>query len=173
MSTATLVSVEDYLASGVKPTPEYREGILRPRSMPSLLHSLVQHFLVVLLRQMGLAAFQELTVRLSGTRYLVPDIVVAERFEGDYPSTPPEICIEILSPGDRPGGTLAKCEEYHAWGVPYCWVIDPVAAVAWEYHKGQGPVHVDRSGTLHAGAVGVQMDELFRLVEAERRRGIA
>lgn len=59
MSTATLVSVEECLANGDKPTPEYLEGILRPRSTPTQLHSLVQHFLVVLLRQMGLSALPE------------------------------------------------------------------------------------------------------------------
>jgi hypothetical protein len=30
---------------------------------------------------------------------------------------------------------LGKCEEYHAWGVRFCWVIDPVKRTAWEYHS--------------------------------------
>ena len=35
---------------------------------------------------------------------------------------------------------LAKCEEYHAWGVPFCWVVDPVKRTAWEYHSAAEPV---------------------------------
>ena len=34
-------------------------------------------------------------------------------------------------PEDRLGAMLSKCEEYHAWGVPFCWVIDPVKRTAW------------------------------------------
>lgn len=50
-------------------------------------------------------------------------------------------------------------------------MIDPVAAVAWEYHKGLGPVQLDRFGTLGAGTVRIGMDELFRLVDAETNIG--
>jgi hypothetical protein len=35
---------------------------------------------------------------------------------------------------------LVKCEKYHAWGVPYFWVIDPDKHNAWEYHSGGEPV---------------------------------
>ena len=38
-----------------------------------------------------------------------------------------------LSPEAVLGATLAMCEEYHAWGVPFTWVIDPVKRAAWEY----------------------------------------
>ena len=62
---------------------------------------------------------------------------------------------------------FAKCEEFHAWGTPYAWVIDPVRQKAWEYHANTGPAHIDRTGTLHAGDLHIQMEELFSAVEAE------
>jgi Uma2 family endonuclease len=34
---------------------------------------------------------------------------------------------------------LAKCERYHAFGVPFCWVVDPVSRRAWEYHRHAQP----------------------------------
>jgi Uma2 family endonuclease len=54
---------------------------------------------------------------------------------------------------------LARCEEYHAWGVPFCWVIDPDKRTAWEYHSGAEPVRV--AGTLRAGDISISLDQLF------------
>jgi len=57
---------------------------------------------------------------------------------------------------------LAKCELYHAWGVPFCWVINPEKQIAWQYHSGGEPVHVDRNGTLAAaGELSIRLEELF------------
>lgn len=54
---------------------------------------------------------------------------------------------------------LAKSEEYHAWGVPFCWVIDPVKRAAWEYHSGGEPVRATEA--LRAGEVAIGVEELF------------
>jgi Uma2 family endonuclease len=69
------------------------------------------------------------------------------------------LCCEIHSPDDHLGGTLAKCEEYHDWGVPFCWVIDPDRRTAWEYHAGGEPTR--NTDALHAGDITVQLAELF------------
>jgi hypothetical protein len=45
------------------------------------------------------------------------------------------------------------------WGVPFCWVIDPVKRSAWEYHSAAEPVRV--TSALHAGELSVSLDELF------------
>jgi Uma2 family endonuclease len=161
MSATAIVSVEDYLRRTEKPYCEYVEGVLYPKAMPTKLHALVQSLLIVLLRQQGAEAFTELTLRLSATKYLIPDVTVAPDFEGPYPTEPVLLCVEILSPEDRVGATLAKCEEYHAWGVPFCWVIDPEKQTGWQYHAGSDPERVDRGGTLLAGDLSVPLAELF------------
>ena len=56
---------------------------------------------------------------------------------------------------------LAKCEQYHAWGVPFCWVIDPEKRTAWQYHSASEPERVERGGILAAGELSVHLDELF------------
>ena len=68
---------------------------------------------------------------------------------------------EGVSPGDRVGATLAKCEDYHAWGVPYCWVIDPEKRTAWQYHSGGEPEHISGAGPITAGQLSVRLEELF------------
>jgi Uma2 family endonuclease len=161
MSATAIVSVEDYLRRTEKPYCEYVEGVLYPKAMATKLHALVQSLLIVLLRQQGAEAFTELTLRLSATKYLIPDVTVAPDFEGPYPTEPVLLCVEILSPEDRVGATLAKCEEYHSWGVPFCWVIDPEKQTGWQYHAGSDPEHIARGGTLVAGDLSVLLAELF------------
>ncbi len=149
-----------------KPNCEYRDGVLNPKPMPTLLHSLLSTMLMMLLRRAGLEAAQELTVRLSPIKFLVPDVVAAPVLANPYPTEPVFLCCEVLSPDDRLGATFSKCEEYHEWGVPYCWVVDPVKRTAWEYHRATGePVRV--SAALQAGEIAVELPELFSAIEGK------
>lgn len=163
MSTAALVSVEDYLRMSEKPNREYRDGVVYPKAMPTLFHGLLEYILCRLLIQQGLQAAPELTVCISERKYLVPDVCAAPRLQDPYPTEPVLLCCEVLSPEDRLGSMLAKCEEYHAWGVPFCWVIDPVKRSAWEYHAGLEPEHVIEA--LRAGELVVRLEELFAVLD--------
>ena len=71
------------------------------------------------------------------------------------------LCIEIPSPEDRLGAVFSKCEEYHAWGVPHCWAIDPVKQTGWEYDAQCEPLKVQIDGTLHAGNLSVRLADLL------------
>jgi Uma2 family endonuclease len=159
MSTTALMPVEEYLRLTEKPYREYRDGVLYPKTMPMTLHGILQLILGAALRRLGLQAASEVTVRISPTKYLVPDVVAAAVLQSPYPTDPVLLCCEILSPEDRIGAMLAKCEEYHAWGVPFCWVVDPVKRTAWEYHSGGEPERVNER--LQAGEISVSLEELF------------
>lgn len=167
MGATTLVSVEEYLRCSEKPNREYRDGVVTAKAIPTKFHSIIQGALLVLLHSLGLRAYSELTLRISPRTYLVPDVAaVREDFEGQYPTEPVLLCCEILSPEDRLGAMLSKCEEYHAWGVPYCWVIDPMKRTAWEYHGGLEPVRVPEA--LSAGELRLALKELFVPLEGIR-----
>ena|ERR1035438_3288540 len=159
MSTTALMPVEEYLRLTEKPNCEYRDGVVAPKAMPTTFHGILQLILGAALRKLGLQVGSEVTVKLSPTKYLVPDVVAAPVLQNPYPTEPVLLCCEILSPEDRLGSMLSKCEEYHAWGVPYCWVIDPVKRTAWEYHSSGEPVRADAA--LRAGDISVSLDELF------------
>ena len=164
MSSTTLVPVEEYLRSSEKPNCEYMDGVLYPKALPTNFHSIVQRALMMLLLKQSVEAYPELTVQIAPNRYLVPDIAVAGDCPGPYPTKPVLLCCEILSPEDRLGAMLGKCEEYHAWGVPFCWVIDPVKRTAWEYNFAAEPVRV--TATLRAGELSVNLEELFSALDA-------
>ena len=167
MSTTALVPVEEYLRLTEKPYREYRDGVLYAKSMPTKFHSLIQRMLTRLLEEVpfpkGTEPYPELTLRVSPSHYLIPDVAVADRFPGPYPTEAVRLCCEILSPDDRLGATFAKCEEYHAWGVPHCWVIDPVKRAAWEYPAGGEPVRA--VGALRAGEIQISLDRLFAALD--------
>jgi Uma2 family endonuclease len=166
MSTTALMPVEEYLRLTEKPYREYRDGVVQAKAMPTKFHGLVEFMLVALLRRAGLDAVPELTVRVSPTKFLVPDVAAAPVLQSPYPTEPVLLCCEILSPDDGLGATLGKCEEYHAWGVPFCWVIDPVKQSAWEYHAGGEPERV--ASSLRAGDVLVSLAELFSVLPGDR-----
>ncbi len=161
MSAAALVSVEDYLRRTEKPYCEYVDGVLHPKQMGTKNHSRIQYLLQLLLSGQGVEALGEVHVRLSPTKYLIPDVIADPVIQSPYPTEPVLLCVEILSPDDRIGAMLEKCEQYHEWGVPYCWVIDPQKQTAWQYHKGGEPEHLDRTATLTAGQLNVRLEELF------------
>jgi Uma2 family endonuclease len=158
MSAATTVSVEDYLHRTEKPYCEYIDGVLYPKAMPTTRHALIQALLIRLLSAPGVYALCEVHVRLSPTKYLVPDVIATSKLEHPYPTEPVLLCVEVLSPDDHIGAMLAKCEHYHTWGVPFCWVIDPEKQTGWQYHSAGEP---ERGGTLTAGELSVRLEDLF------------
>jgi Uma2 family endonuclease len=161
MSATAIVSVEDYLRRTEKPYCEYVDGVLHPKAMATTLHALIQTLLIRLLGPQGVYALCEVHVRLSPTKYLIPDVIATSKLEHPYPTAPVLLCVEVLSPEDRVGATLAKCEQYHTWGVPFCWVIDPEKQTAWQYHAGNQPERVQSGGTLTAGELSVRLEDLF------------
>ncbi len=161
MSATATVSVEDYLRRTEKPYCEYVDGVLYPKAMSTTLHALIQKILMRLLDAQGVHALSEVHVRLSPTKYLIPDVIATSKLEYPYPTEPVLLCVEVLSPEDRVGATLAKCEQYHTWGVPFCWVIDPEKQTTWQYHAGTEPERVPNGGTLTAGELSVRLKDLF------------
>ena len=172
---APLVSVEEYIArfveGGEKPTCEYIDGELIPKAMGTKKHSQVQANITRILgnRYEGtLNPLPELTARIRETQFFVPDIAVEDLkkpIQGRYAGAkePVLLCVETVSPPDRVGKLFAKCEEYHKWGVPYCWIIDPERKTAWEYF----PADVEPRKVIEdltVGEIQLTLDEVFERV---------
>ena len=118
MSTTALIPVDEYLRYSEKPNCEYRDGVLYPKPWPTTDHGLLEFMLAAMLSKLSLQAAPEVTVRLSHTKFLVPDVIAASVLQIPYPTEPVLLCCEILSSEDRLGTMLSKCEEYHYLGSP-------------------------------------------------------
>lgn len=52
-----------------------------------------------------------------------------------YPDLAPDLVVEVLSPGDRPGETLSKVADWLSAGTRLVWVVDPERRVARVYRQ--------------------------------------
>ena len=165
MSTVARVSLEEYLQIHCKPECELIDGALVQKPMGTREHMRMERKLDRLLEPYEAAGLGEAIHDLStrfGPDVRIPDLAfvpAGAKFEKGILMDPPLLCVEVISPSQRPSELFAKCEVYHGWGVPYCWVIDPIAKVAWEYHKGATLRTV--TVTLGAGEISVGFAELF------------
>lgn len=107
MRVSAPISLEQYFVIDTKPNFEYVNGELVQKTVPSSLHCELQAWLgYLLLRALGLPRYRvlaECSLRVSERVIRIPDVcVVAPGCKADkYCVTePPQLCIEILSPGD-------------------------------------------------------------------------
>jgi Uma2 family endonuclease len=170
MATSTRISLEEYFRTHYEPECELIDGELRPKPMPTGHHSRMQYQLIMLLSahgQLGLGrVLPELSLLLPGEAVLIPDIVVSRPYqpfdEHDVLNTPPLLCIEIISPSQWFNELYQKCVRYLRWGVPYCWIIDPVKRLAWQIEADELPSEIPADGSLRAGDIEVKLTDLFR-----------
>lgn len=165
MATSTLVTVEEYLRSTEKPNADYIDGVVRRKPMPTRKHGQMEFRVTKLVNDIeGFDAVPEQTVKLSDRKYLVPDVAVqrVDQLQPQpYPDKPIHLCVEILSPEDRFSDLVAKCEDYHAWGVRYCWLIDPEKKQCWEYAADSRPQQAPDGGRITAGEITLSVADLF------------
>lgn len=136
------MAAEEYLALGeTQERYELIDGVVVMSPSPSPRHQLLVR---LLLREMeslpaGRAALivPDVDVLLSSGKVYRPDLVayapgkmakLPERFV-----SPPDLVIEILSPGSKPLDLITKRDDYETFGVGEYWVVDPadVAARVW------------------------------------------
>jgi Uma2 family endonuclease len=134
MTTAQPVSVEEYLHTSFEYDAEYVEGKIVYRSLPKKPHSRMQGKLHLALheegRSRGYEVWLELRIRTrrDPARFRVPDLCMTPgEPDEDILTSPPFLCVEILSPEDSALELRTKVDEFLTFGVPYVWVIDPTS----------------------------------------------
>ena len=135
MTTATLVPVDEYLATSYEPDREYVDGQLLERNVGEHDHSLLQTILAAYFYALGkrlpIRTFTEQRVQIVSEagrhRYRIPDISVVLKPYRRQPvlTEPPLAAIEILSEDDTVTSILDRLEDYRLFGIPHIWVIDP------------------------------------------------
>ncbi len=167
MSSATLVSVQEYLAASFDPDRDYVDGEIQERNLGEQPHSRTQMSLGAFLfnreAQWGIRVLSEQRVQVSPTRFRVPDLCV---LPASAPRDPivrqaPFLCIEILSPEDRVLRLNERLSDYFQMGVRYVWVIDPLTKQAFCYTPGE--MHEVLNGILRTKDpdIAVPIEEVF------------
>ncbi|MBA2448367.1 MAG: Uma2 family endonuclease [Chloroflexi bacterium] len=133
------LTLEEFLAlPEEKPALELLDGVVRQKVAPQWLHSRFQYGFAERINRFAeprklASAFPELR-EASGRDSLVPDLAVYRweriprtatgRLVNAAP-TPPDIAIEIRSPGQRLGDLIDKCRRYLTHGAQLGFVVDP------------------------------------------------
>ena len=139
MSSTTVVPVQEYLTTSYRPDCEYLDGVLLERNVGEWDHSKLQARLIVLLSQLSLVGqirvVPEQRVQVTPSRFRVPDVtvVVGQEPREQILTSPPFLCIEILSREDRMTEMQERIDDYLRFGVPYVWVLDPRLKRAFAY----------------------------------------
>lgn len=173
MATANhLVSVEEYLASPAFERYEYEGGVVTEKPMPDWKHSRLCGWIIALILKFypEYVAGPEVRARLRPDKWRLPDVMVAlledvKRLE--YATEPPHLCIEVLSKDDELEEMKKKCDSYHEWGVPYCWILDPDKRIAWHFARGSQIQQTDQS--LTAGVISLSVDIVFSCLNDDFR----
>ncbi len=139
ISTATAVSLSDYLNTSYRPDCEYLNGELLERNVGDWDHSrlqmLLSQYLFAREKQWGIVVVPEQRVQVKARRFRVPDITV---IAGDPPDGPmitksPFLCVEILSPNDRLAEMQDRIDDYISFGVSSVWLINPRTRQTYSY----------------------------------------
>lgn len=152
MKTHTIVPVEEYLSTVYRPDCDYVDGVVEERNVGENDHAYWQREILFYLRtcerELGIYVIQEQRVQIGPSRFRVPDISVMLGGRPTEPifTTPPLICIEVLSPEDRFSRLQHRIDDYLGFGVREVWVVDPKTKRAW-IHDSRGSREV-RDGVL-------------------------
>jgi Uma2 family endonuclease len=169
VSTAHLVTLEEYLKTDYQPDREYLDGEVVERNLGEYEHARLQAALILWFgtreREWNIRVVPELRVQVSPTRYRVPDVTV---LDGNLPieqiiTRPPLNVIEILSPEDTVRAFERRIDDYLDFGVENIWILDPALTKAWVATRGQ---LTEVSGYLMvAGTFFLSVPEIFKSEE--------
>ena len=162
-----MTTLAEYLNTNYDADREYIDGEIFERNWGEKAHSTIQGEIVVRLhrraKELAIEVLLEQRVQVSPTRIRVPDVTVLLLPETDEPivTSPPHLCIEILSPHDTMQHMLEKIDDYLNFGVPYIWIINPRSKKAYVVTRA-GMVEAS-SGVLETKdpAISVPLSVLF------------
>ena len=141
-----MVSVGEYLQTSYRPDCDYVDGEVLERALGERDHSYVQmalgSYFFARRKELGIEVYPEQRVQVKPRRYRIPDLcVVLGGTKEKIFTTPPFLCVEILSPEDRMARVWERIHDYFEMGVPNVWIIDPenrvthVASPAGDLHR--------------------------------------
>src|SRR5579872_5061536 len=137
MPAGVLLSLDQYLHTSFDPDRDYLGGEVLERNVGKRKHSYAQGEITSWFNQrktgLRMQALPELRVQVAPDRIRIPDVVV---FEVPVPdeevfTSPPYLCIEVMSPDDTAASLQDRLDDYLRFGVPNVWVIDPWKHRGW------------------------------------------
>ncbi len=175
-TTPLLISVEEYLNTAYRPDCDYVDGEVLERNIGETPHSRLQKYFLKYFDahedEWNIEALPEERVQIDATRFRIPDVMVAAPSDiGDrIIRTPPLLCIEILSSGDRMAKIEERLADYARMGVKSMWVIDPWRRTAYSAGPDAVLLPVKDRLTVDGTAISITVVEIFDELDRLEKR---
>ncbi len=129
------MTADEYLALGeTAERYELIDGVVVMSPSPTPRHQRVGFLIALQFEQHAAACgavqmIPDVDVRMSNNKVYRPDIVLYTRDRlptiPDRLTTPPDLVVEVLSPGSEPMDYNTKRDDYDRFGVGEYWVVEP------------------------------------------------
>ena len=144
-----LMTAEDLLKPGMPERADLVRGVLVIHEPPGFRHGEITVRLTIALgtyvdlRHLGRVVAGDAGFKVQSNPDTVRGADVAfvswnrmpQKSPVDFPPLGPDLVVEVLSPGDRSGETLAKIADWLSAGTRLVWVIDPERRLARIYRQ--------------------------------------
>ncbi len=164
-ATTHTISVEEYLRTSYEHDPEYIDGEIRERPMPTRLRAFVQMAIGAWffqhMEEWGILLYSEVRTRVRPQNFRLPDVAIARRSPINTKTLDeaPLIAIEILSDDDRTVDLRNCATDFTAMGTENVWLLDPETRQAYVWaSKDGGKGDWLPSKTLTAAGTPVYLD---------------
>jgi Uma2 family endonuclease len=123
--------LEVYLHSSFEPDAEFIDGVIEARPVGEFDHSSWQQALSLYFgkheKDWNIRVRPELRIRVSATRFRVPDVTVLDRSlpVEQIITRPPIAVFEVMSPEDTVARTMVRLADYERMGIRTILVFDP------------------------------------------------
>lgn len=137
MASAIHISVAEYLSTTYRPDCDFVDGMLKPRNVGEQPHASILTIVGSIFHERRVAwyvrALLAPRVQITPTRFRIPDVCILRRSDPKDPiiTTPPLLCIEVLSKDDTLKDLQERVNDYSAMGVAHTWAIDPLLRVGY------------------------------------------
>ena len=142
-TTASMMSVEEYLKTTADPDCEYVAGIVEERPVGEYDHATWQialaGYFLAREKELQILSRPELRVQTGPENFRVPDVTLLSRTapREQIITHPPLAVFEILSPEDSMTRMLEKLADYERMGIGAIWVIEPKKRLYYRFRDGQ------------------------------------
>ena len=132
-----IVTVEEYLATTYRPDCDYVDGQVVERNVGKKRHAVVQtkvsFWLGLHATEFDIEVVVEQRLQVAPKRFRIPDVLAVRTPlpEEEVFTSPPYLCVEVMSPDDTMSSLQDRIDDYLHLGVPNLWVIDPWKRRAW------------------------------------------
>jgi len=174
--SSTSMTLEQYLHTSYSPDVDFLDGQIQERNLGENEHAALQWFIPLALasqqQKLRFKGRAEMRIRVSPDRVRICDLCI---LHADAPyekvaTTPPMICIEIMSPEDRISRAIKVLEDHRAMGVLNIWLIDPYERLAYSFNS--DGLHQQENLLLRSSKQEIELDvnALFLQLDQEENK---